>query len=49
MSQRVPLWAADAEMDEDLNEVDLNIAIGSYGQNGGTYEDGETLRAFFAM
>lgn len=27
-------------MDEDLNEVDLNIAIGNYGQNGELYDEG---------
>lgn len=41
MSQRVQLWAAEAEMDEDLNDVDLNLAIGNYAQNGGMYDDGE--------
>ena len=41
MSQRVPLWAAEAEMDEDLNEVDLNLAIGNYGQNGELFDEGE--------
>ena len=39
MSQRPALWATDAEIDEDLHDVDLNIAIGSYGQ-GGLYNDG---------
>ena len=38
MSQhRKALW--DAELDEDLQDVDLNLAIGNYGQNG-LYEDG---------
>jgi phosphatidylethanolamine-binding protein (PEBP) family uncharacterized protein len=31
--QRMPLWAAEAEIDEDLHDVDLNLAIGNYGQN----------------
>lgn len=26
----MPLWAAD---DDDLNDVDPNLAIGNYGQN----------------
>lgn len=34
MAQR---WESD--LDEDLQDVDLNLAIGTYGQNG-TYEDG---------
>lgn len=29
--QRMALWAADADIDE---EVDLSLAIGNYGQNG---------------
>ncbi|KAF9004619.1 eukaryotic translation initiation factor 3 subunit 6 [Cyathus striatus] len=33
--QRVPAWATDADIDED---VDLTLAIGNYGQNG-HYED----------
>ncbi len=38
MSQhRKALW--DADLDEDLQDVDLNLAIGNYGQNG-LYEDG---------
>ncbi|KII85604.1 hypothetical protein PLICRDRAFT_44932 [Plicaturopsis crispa FD-325 SS-3] len=28
------LWAAEAEVDEDLQDVDINMAIGNYGQNG---------------
>lgn len=35
--QRKALWEAD--LDEDLHDVDLNLAIGSYGQNG-LYDDG---------
>jgi translation initiation factor 3 subunit L len=27
------LWATEAEIDEDLQDVDLNLAIGNYGQN----------------
>lgn len=34
MAQR---WESDLE--EDLQNVDLNLAIGTYGQNG-IYEDG---------
>lgn len=40
MSQpRVSLWATE-EIDEDL-QVDVNLAIGNYGQNG-LYDDGTT-------
>ena len=35
--QRTALWEADLE--EDFHDVDLNLAIGSYGQNG-LYDDG---------
>jgi hypothetical protein len=31
--QRMPLWAAEAEIDEDMHDVDVNLAIGNYGQN----------------
>ncbi len=42
MSQhRKALW--DADLDEDLQDVDLNLAIGNYGQNG-LYEDGLCLQ-----
>lgn len=37
MAQRKAVWEAD--LDEDLQDVDLNLAIGNYGQNG-LYEDG---------
>ena len=38
MSQyRKSLWEAD--LDEDLQDVDLNLAIGNYGQSG-LYDDG---------
>ena len=37
--QRVAYWAAEAEVDEDLEDVDLNLAIGSFGQTD-LYEDG---------
>ena len=36
--QRKALWESD--LDEDLHDVDLNLAIGSYGQNE-MYDDGE--------
>ena len=36
--QRTAVWEAD--LDEDFHDVDLNLAIGTYGQNG-LYEDGE--------
>ncbi|KAI0746732.1 eukaryotic translation initiation factor 3 subunit 6 [Daedaleopsis nitida] len=35
---RKALWEAD--LDEDLQDVDLNLAIGTYGQNG-LYEDAQ--------
>ena len=35
--QRTALWEAD--LDEDFHDVDLNLAIGNYGQNG-LYNDG---------
>ena len=38
--QRTQLWAAEADIDED---IDLNLAIGSYGQND-QYEEGESLQ-----
>lgn len=37
--QRMPLWAAEADLEEDLQGVDLSLAIGNYGQNG-YFEDG---------
>lgn len=37
--QRMTYWAAEAEVDEDLEDVDLNLAIGSFGQTD-LYEDG---------
>lgn len=39
-SQQRMMWANEAEIDEDLHEVDMNAAIGNYGQEG-MYEDGE--------
>jgi translation initiation factor 3 subunit L len=40
--QRMALWAAEADIDED---VDLSLAIGNYGQNG-HYDDGEPEVSF---
>lgn len=37
--QRMTYWAAEAGVDEDLEDVDLNLAIGSFGQTD-IYEDG---------
>lgn len=34
----MPIWAAEADIDED---VDLSLAIGNYGQ--GHFEDGASL------
>ena len=39
--QRTALWEAD--LDEDFHDVDLNLAIGNYGQNG-LYDDGTGLQ-----
>ncbi|KAF7792787.1 hypothetical protein EIP86_003886 [Pleurotus ostreatoroseus] len=36
--QRKAIW--DADVDEDFHDVDLNLAIGSYGQNG-LYDDAQ--------
>lgn len=36
----MPMWAAEAEIDEELQEVDLSHAIGNYVQND-LYDDGE--------
>ena len=36
----------EQEMEEDLGEVDLDLAIGNYGQNGGAgamYDEGACL------
>jgi translation initiation factor 3 subunit L len=45
MSQpRVSLWATE-EIDEDL-QVDVNLAIGNYGQNG-SYDDGAYIPSIF--
>jgi translation initiation factor 3 subunit L len=47
MSQpRVSLWATE-EIDEDL-QVDVNLAIGNYGQNG-LYDDGAHLFFFIIV
>jgi translation initiation factor 3 subunit L len=42
--QRMALWAAE-EIDEDLQDVDLSLAIGNYGQNG-QYDDGGSPPSF---
>lgn len=36
--QRMAIWAAE-DIDEDLQDVDLSLAIGNYGQNG-HFDDG---------
>lgn len=38
--QRMQIWATDAEVDEDLQDVDLSHTIGNYAQNG-VYDEGE--------
>jgi hypothetical protein len=40
--QRMQLWAAEADIDED---VDLNLAIGSYGQSD-RYDDGAFFKVY---
>jgi len=37
--QRMALWAAEAEVDDDLQDVDPTLSMGSYGQNE-HYDDG---------
>ena len=37
--QRMPVWAAEAEVDEDLQDVDLSHTIGNYVQDG-VYDEG---------
>ena len=37
--QRMALWVAEAELDDDLQDVDPSLAIGNYGQNGHNYDD----------
>lgn len=39
---RIPLWAAE-EAHEELQDVDLSLAIGNYGQQGMYDADGEAL------
>ncbi|THH07000.1 hypothetical protein EW145_g3687 [Phellinidium pouzarii] len=39
--QRKPIWATDAEIDEDLQDVDLSHAIGNYVQND-IYDDAQS-------
>jgi hypothetical protein len=47
MSQpRVSLWATE-DIDEDL-QVDVNLAIGNYGQSG-SYDDGAYIRSNFCL
>ena len=42
MSQ--PLWAAEADLDEDLHEVDIaNLNIGGYVEGNGLFDDSEGL------
>lgn len=48
MANRAPLWAAEAEIEEELQDVDLSHAIGNYTQNG-VYDDGEPSTPFTMM
>lgn len=45
--QRMALWAAE-EIDEELQDVDLSLAIGNYGQNG-MYDDGALRISIFCL
>ncbi|KAF8498290.1 eukaryotic translation initiation factor 3 subunit 6 [Gautieria morchelliformis] len=40
MSTRPQLWTTEAEIEEDLAEVDINLALGNYGQGQGVYDVG---------
>ena len=40
VSQRMPVWATDAEIDAEFQDVDFRAAIGNYGQND--YEEGKS-------
>ncbi len=46
MPQRMQMWAAESELDEELQDVDLSAAMASYGQVG-LYEDGEQNAILF--
>jgi hypothetical protein len=46
--QRMTYWAAEAGVDEDLEDVDLNLAIGSFGQTD-QYEDGVSKSQNYAF
>jgi hypothetical protein len=37
--QRMALWVAEAELDDDLQDVDPSLAIGNYGQTSLNYDD----------
>ncbi len=36
------MWNTDADADDELADVDVNLAIGNYGQ-GGLYDDGTQM------
>jgi len=42
MSTRPQLWNAEAELDEDLADVDINLALGNYGQPQNVYDVGKS-------
>lgn len=46
MSTRPQLWTTETEIDEDLAEVDINLALGSYGQGQGAYDVGQCPNPF---
>lgn len=46
MSTRPQLWTTEAEIDEDLADVDINLALGNYGQVQGVYDVGQWSSSF---
>lgn len=46
MSTRPQLWTTEAEIDEDLADVDINLALGNYGQGQGVYDVGKSSILF---
>jgi hypothetical protein len=41
MATRPQLWTTEAEIDEDLVDVDISVALGNYGQAQGVYDEGQ--------
>ena len=46
--QRLQMWATDAEIDEELQDVDLSHTIGNYVQNG-VYDDGMSISSIILL